>query len=662
MKAEFICHPDFKDCTPLPIFRKQFPKQPLPEHPENFRNRHTLFRKKLTLKKFDKATIRISADDYYKLYVNGEFVCMGPASMYPWAYYYNEVDLSAFLKEGENTIAVHTYYQGYHNHAFITRDLRAMMWCELYVDEALLLVSDESWKYHTHTGYSHYGLIGYETAVAEEYDSRSPETDFYKSDFDDSAWEYAAIYKNADYSLIKQPTSTLEVYDVAPEKIEERPYGRFIDFGREMVGYMKLRAVGKSGDEIILRYSEELTEDNRVRYDMRCNCLYEEKWILSGNDDLLMQFDYKAFRYAEIIMPEGVELKEILMSVRHYPYEERAVYETENEDLLKIIRLCADTTKYGTQDNYVDCPTREKGQYLGDVSIAARAQAVLTGKADMMKKAVLDFCYSTKICPGIMAVTSGSLMQEIADYSLQFASQLLWIYSFDGDIDFLRKTEPYATGAYNYFLKFTNADGLLDEVNEKWNLVDWPQNLRDNYDFNLTQPIGKGLHNVINAFWVGFLSDMDELYETLGMQKTGMTEKVKKAFIDTFYSEKTGLFCDSPCTEHSAVHSNILPLLFEIGTEDEALKARIFDLIEKKGLHSTGVYIAYFTLAALIKNGRRDLAEKLATAPECWMNMLCEGATTTFEAWGKDQKGNCSLFHPWATAPAIVFAKGIRVY
>ena len=662
MQAKFICHPDFKDLVPIQIFRKQFPKVAMPEHPESLKNRHTVFRKKITVEDFDHAVIRITADDYYKLYINGEFVTMGPASAYPWAYYYNEVDVSKYLTKGENSIAIHAYYQGYHNHAFITRDLRAMVWCELLLDGRTALVSDESWKYHEHTGYSSYGLIGYETAVAELYDSRAAEANFYEKDFDDSQWECAAVYKNADYTLVKQPSSQLEIYDKKPQKIEKRSYGIFLDFGTEMVGYLKLSARGSSGDEVILRYSEELCEDGRVRYDMRCNCLYEEKWILSGKDDLLMQYDYKAFRYVEIIAPSGVEIGDILMTVRHYPYEERAVYETENEDLKRIIKLCKDTTKYGTQENFVDCPTREKGQYLGDVSIAARAQAVLTGKTDMIKKAVLDFCHSARICPGLMAVTSGALMQEIADYSLQFPAQLTWIYSMDGDIEFLKKTEPYATGVYKYFLKFANEDGLLDEVSEKWNLVDWPHNLRDGYDFNITQPIGKGLHNVINAFWVGFLEAMDELYEILGMSKTGMTERVKKAFINTFYSEKTGLFCDTPHTEHSAVHSNILPLLFDIGTEDAALRERIFALIEEKGLHSTGVYIAYFTLAALIKHGRRDLAQKLAVAPECWMNMLNEGATTTFEAWGKDQKSNCSLFHPWATAPAIVFAKNVKVY
>ena len=34
-------------------------------------------------------------------------------------------------------------------------------------------------------------------------------------------------------------------------------------------------------------------------------------------------------------------------------------------------------------------------------------------------------------------------------------------------------------------------------------------------------------------------------------------------------------------------------------------------------------------------------------------------ATTCFEAWGKDQKWNTSLCHPWASAPISVLAEDI---
>lgn len=45
-------------------------------------------------------------------------------------------------------------------------------------------------------------------------------------------------------------------------------------------------------------------------------------------------------------------------------------------------------------------------------------------------------------------------------------------------------------------------DGLICDFADKWNLVDWPENMRDGYDFPLDNPIvkGKGVHNVINAF------------------------------------------------------------------------------------------------------------------------------------------------------------------
>ena len=42
-----------------------------------------------------------------------------------------------------------------------------------------------------------------------------------------------------------------------------------------------------------------------------------------------------------------------------------------------------------------------------------------------------------------------------------------------------------------------------------------------------------------------------------------------------------------------------------------------------------------------------------------WCNMLREGATTCFEAWGKDQKWNTSLCHPWASAPVPVILEEI---
>ena len=660
MKAEFICHKDFSTVQPINVFHKECEKKELDEKDDRYLNRHILFRKKFNVDKTKNAMLKITADDYYKLYINGKFVTMGPAASYPNCYNYNDIDVSDYLHLGENVIAVHTYYQGLINRVWVSGDRRQMLWVDMSVDGEQILISDTSWKCHEHTGYSNCGKIGYETQFMEIYDSGADEAFFYSRDFDDSDWENAQIFKNADYSLVKQQTKQLQLYSVEPKTCLEKGNTVWLDFGQEMVGYLCANAKGAKGDTVTLRYGEELNDDGSVRYDMRCNCIYEEKWILSDGEDTLNSFDYKAFRYAEIILPQGVDVSNITMLVRHYPFESKARFDADTSELSAIVKLCANTIKYGMQENFVDCPTREKGQYLGDVSIAARAHAILTGDTNMMKKAITDFCNSCFVCPGMMAVSTSSLMQEIADYSLQFPAQVMWVYKTDGDIDFLRYAEPYVTDMYKYFSQYERADCLIDNLLDKWNMVDWPKNLRDGYDFPLTRPIGEGLHNVINAFWCGFLQSLDEIYVILGMKKTGKTDKAIKAYISAFYCEETGLFCDTPEHTHSSIHSNVLPLLFNIGT-DECHK-NIIEFIKRKKLSSMGVYMAYFTLAALKNHGEYELAKQLIADPDCWLNMLSEDATATFEAWGKDQKWNTSLFHPWATAPLIILSEKALPY
>ena len=662
MIPKFICHPDFADLKSIQVFKKE--SNPLTSHihSEDLKNKHILYRRKLALGKISKATIKITADDYYKLYINGKFVTMGPAASYPQKYSDNEIDVTHFLNEGENVIAVHTYYQGLINRVWVSGDLRQMMWCELSVDGIIMLVSDESWKCAYHTAYTSNGIIGYETAYAECYDSRSKEVSFSTFKYDDSQWQHASIFKNADYSLVKQETLQIDIYKIKAKTILITDYGYYIDFGQEMVGYLNITASGLGGDEIILHYGEEVDEQGRVRFNMRCNCKYEEKWILSGNKDTLENFDYKAFRYVEIHIPNGVSIENISMTVRHYPFTLSYNYKTDDPDLNRILKLCINTIKYGTQENYIDCPTREKGQYLGDISIAGRAHSILTADCSLMKKAILDFCHSSFICPSLMAVSCSSYMQEIADYSLQLPASALWIYRFDNDLNFLRMVEPYLTGMYEYFLAFTGEDGLIRDLTAKNNIVDWPPNMRDNYEYPDNNNIGKGLHNVINAFWYSAVVSLDEIYTALDLKKDSITKIIKASYYDSFYKEDLGLFSDNPISSHASIHSNILPLLFGICDGNDTLIENIINLISKKRLTSMGTYMSYFALASLIKHGRYNLAEELTCDKDAWLNMLTEGATTTFETWSKSKKSNISLFHPWSVAPLIVFNKKYPIY
>ena len=80
----------------------------------------------------------------------------------------------------------------------------------------------------------------------------------------------------------------------------------------------------------------------------------------------------------------------------------------------------------------------------------------------------------------------------------------------------------------------------------------------------------------------------------------------------------------------------------------------------KKGL-CCGVYLSYFDLKGLacINAYEEELRLILNDGEHSWINMLREGATTCFEAWGKEQKWNTSLCHPWASSPIIAVCEDL---
>ena len=641
MLTRDLCITDrrFADRAPLSVFHRENQGTNSLE-PTDHANAHILFRKKFILEETSRCTLRISADDYYKLYINGQFVTQGPAPGYPFAYYYNEISLDGFLHQGENTIAVHTYYQGLINRAWVSGDMRHMLAAELLQNGERILVTDATWKTAPHTAYSIMHHIGYRTAWAERYDSRAPETNFAAPDFDDSAWEYALPHNTADHIFIAQPTKRLDIYSLPPASICQHGNVISVDFGREIVGTLNLQAQGNCGDTVILRAGEELNEDGTVRYELRCNCKYEEEWILSGGLDTLDPFDYKGFRYVDILLPKDCRImdSDISATVRHYPFQEAVTfpltqdrYAHKRHDLERIWQLCSDTIRYGVQEIYMDCPTREKGQYSGDVSIMAPVHTLLTGDGAMMKKALQEYARSSFICDGMMTVAPASFMQEIADYSMQYPMQLLAYYKLTGDLETIRELEPYATRAAEHFSRFDRGDGLLESV-DSWNLVDWPKNLRDDYAFSCNRPTPAGCHNVINAFYYGMLSDLNCIYELLGLKRRFDTERIAKRFVEVFYRPLLLRFTDTENSDHSAIHSEVLPLFVGLDRyAPDGTRESIIKTIKKRGL-VTGVYMAYFLLESLVRAGEYDAAVDLMTDKGAWLLMLSEGATTTFEA------------------------------
>ena len=642
----WITDEEFYALPPRNVFHRQLDKVEL--DCSQHRNRHILFRKTFTYDSaIDSGRIYISADDYYKLYINGRFVAQGPTPAYHFRYNYNVIDVTDFLQQGENVLAVHTLYQGLINRVWQSGDNRHGLLLDLHINGSLAVSSDETFKTKPHSGYRETGTVGYDTQFLESYDSGAPEAGFTQAAFDDTYWANAKLHQLSEYSLVEQKTAMLELETKHPVKTQRDGNKVFLDFGSNYVGYLNLTAKGKGGDTITVRCGQELNQDGSVRYELRANCTYEEPWILAEGVSTLDWFDYKSFRYAEILLPEGCELLDAAMTVRHYPFELQTGMKPEyaaDPTLKKIWNLCVHTQKYGVQEVIQDCMEREKGFYMGDGCYTALTNMILTRDDSMVRKLIDDSFASVAVSDGLVTCLDCSFMQEIAEFPLILVDLVLWHFRLTGDEAYLKTNYPKVVKLLDVYRRDYEKDFLLRNL-DKWCVVEWPANFQDGYDVDIKEgKICQEAHVSINAYYLEAIQTANKIAGLLGLFPYREEEPLRSAFYQAFYDPDAHLFKDGESTDHKSIVGNIFPFAFGLCPEDTCTDA-IIQMLTQRGLGDLSLFCTFLALAGLVRCGRSALIPELMKDEGAWLRMLREDATTTFEGWGKDTKWNTSLFH-----------------
>ncbi|MEA4824764.1 MAG: alpha-L-rhamnosidase N-terminal domain-containing protein [Clostridiaceae bacterium] len=190
------------------------------DNASELRNIHTFYRRQYRIKNtpIKSARLYITTDDTYKLYINGELAGLGPAQSFPFAYNYNTLDVTDFLKSGEDVVfAVHVYYLGLFTHSYLSADnLEGMIFqLEVEYDDGSMdrMVSDSSWKYCECGVWTGTAVYGYTTQFTEDMDMRKYPRGWRNKDFNDSNWTpvyvRAAPYPSP-YTMVPQSIPTLD--------------------------------------------------------------------------------------------------------------------------------------------------------------------------------------------------------------------------------------------------------------------------------------------------------------------------------------------------------------------------------------------------------------------------------------------------------------------
>lgn len=189
------------------------------EHPASFvwcdeeveeRNQMAYFRQEISVgSEIEKAELNVCADSRYLLYINGTPISFGPVRYFPENPRYDHYELSDYLQEGENVIAVKVYSNGTNTYQMPLSKAGFVAWGDIVSNESSVsLLTPGSWKaLRSEALLQEAPKMSFATGPMEIHDGNEVPAGWMKAGFDDSNWDRPFVLKNQDYWGEMQPRS-----------------------------------------------------------------------------------------------------------------------------------------------------------------------------------------------------------------------------------------------------------------------------------------------------------------------------------------------------------------------------------------------------------------------------------------------------------------------
>src|SRR6185436_4605921 len=153
-----------------------------------------------------------------------------------------------------------------------------------------------------------------------------------------------------------------------------------------------------------------------------------------------LPFTYFAWRYLQIASPGETLGKDAIRAVVQHTDtvpEDAAKFGSSDPTLDKVFSLVQRSSLYATQEQFLDTPTREKGQFLGDSVNDSFATMAGSRERNTTQKGIREFMASqTRFWPDgrINAVyPNGDGGRDIPDFTEMYAGWVWRYYQETGD-------------------------------------------------------------------------------------------------------------------------------------------------------------------------------------------------------------------------------------
>jgi hypothetical protein len=655
------------------------------------------FRKEIEMKEVPVTfVIHVSADNRYRLFVNGVPVCFGPARSDVNHWNFETIDIAPFLKSGKNLLAAVVWNFG-----------ELMPVAQMSGKTAFILQgntqfekevnTNKTWKVIRNEAYSaippdHGKLQTYiVVGPGDRVDGELYPWNWQQIGFDDSNWIQPAelskgrakgLGTGSEWELIPRDIPFLE------EKVQQFSSVRrstgcsltdqflkgnapltipanttavlLLDQGVNTVAYPEITVAGSKGSEIELVYAEALFDEkgnkgNRNEIEgKKIKGLSDTFIVGSESIQLFRPLWFRAFRYVEITVKTGnnpLTIKNLQSVFTAYPFEEKASFRSSDPELSKIwevgwrtLRLCSNETHY-------DCPYYEQLQYVGDTRIQCLISGYVSGDDRLTRNAIQTFNRS-RFYEGLTHSRYPSNdMQVIPPFSLYWTNMVHDYWLFRNDTAFIKPLLFGIEGVLNWYENHLDSETGMMGHTPYWSFVDWPDEWPWSNAVNsggVPKGGAEGGSSILTLQFAYALNDAAELFSYFGRDTQAkhyknLSAKISKAAIDNCWDDKRKLVADTPDKTVFSQHANIMAILAnaELPNDGKELIDRVS--LDKSLIQAT-IYYRFYLLRAMKKAG---LADKYVEMLDPWRDMLKMGLTT-FAERPEPSRSDC---HAWSSSP-----------
>ena len=640
----------------------------------------------------DRFVVHVSADNRYRLSVNGRHVSSGPERSDLMHWRYETIDLAPHLRAGRNVLAALVWNWGPDRPvAQFSRRTALLVQGDSEREAAINTGSD--WKVFHNAGYAPIAVrVGgyYASPPGESVDARHTPWGWENVEYSDQSWKAAttgAGWPTRTALRASNPFGEAGGWQLVPRSLpamEESPtrFARvrraegieaadgflrgtgdlvvpvrtkavlLLDQSHLTNAYVVLQTTGGTGSTLSFTYAEALTDakgqkGNRDAVDGKRIAGVKDLFRPDGGERRRFQtLWFRTYRYVQVEIEttdEPLRIHDLHGIFTAYPFELRARFESDASWLADMWAINWRTARLCAFETYFDTPYYEQLQYVGDTRIQALISLYMAGDDRLVRQAVSHFDIS-RIPEGITASRyPTSLGQYIPTFSLLWVAMVHDYWMHRDDAEFVRGFLPGVRDVVGWFERRVDDTGLVGPV-PWWPFVDWAAGWGQG-----VPPQGRDGHStMISLQFVYALERAAELEAALGSPTEATryrrrADSLRAAVRARSWDPGRALFRDAPDTAEYSQQTNSMAILVDAvpPAEQRALMERV--LSEPKLTQST-YYYSFYVLEALRKAG---LADRYVERLEPWRGMLALGLTTTPET----PEPTRSDSHAWSAHP-----------